>query len=95
MTDRWTEQQLQYFVRVRDGLLKTGFSPEDAEQHAIRTVQQRIAQGEPRRHSDEPTKDDLYLEAKRYNITGRSKMDKEQLERAVARHRERSGGGDR
>jgi hypothetical protein len=36
------------------------------------------------RTSDEPTKDELYEQAKRLGIEGRSKMNKAQLERAVA-----------
>jgi hypothetical protein len=36
------------------------------------------------RTSDEPTKDELYEQAKRLGIDGRSKMNKAQLERAVA-----------
>jgi hypothetical protein len=37
--------------------------------------------------SDEPTKDDLYQQAKRLNIEGRSKMNKTQLKRAIARRK--------
>lgn len=40
------------------------------------------------RHShDNPTKQDLYDEAKRVGIEGRSKMNKEQLKRALGRKR--------
>ena len=40
------------------------------------------------RHShDEPTKQDLYEQAKRVGIEGRSKMSKEQLKRALGRKR--------
>lgn len=34
-----------------------------------------------------PTKDQLYQEARRFDIDGRSQMDKEQLENAIAGHR--------
>jgi hypothetical protein len=37
--------------------------------------------------SAEPTKEQLYKQAKRLNIDGRSKMNKEQLKRAVARRK--------
>lgn len=87
MTDSWSEQQLQHFRRVRDGFIKTGFSKDVAEAHARRTVEQRRARGERPRTSEDPTKDELYLQAKRFNITGRSKMDKEELARAVAGYR--------
>jgi hypothetical protein len=43
-----------------------------------------------RRTSDEPTRDELYEEAKRLDISGRSKMNKRELARAVERAR---GGG--
>jgi Protein of unknown function (DUF2795) len=47
-----------------------------------------------RRGSDRPTREELYAEAKRLDIEGRSKMNKAELERAVtrARGRRRSGG---
>jgi hypothetical protein len=37
--------------------------------------------------SHEPTKEQLYREAKRLRVKGRSKMTKGQLKSAVARHR--------
>lgn len=94
MSETWTEQQLQQFVRVRDGFMKTGFSKDVAEAHARRTVEERLAKGEKPRRSEDPTKDELYLEAKRFNITGRSKMDKEALSRAVEQRRARSDADD-
>jgi hypothetical protein len=44
------------------------------------------------RTSDEPTKDELYVQAKRLDIPGRSKMDKTQLKRAISRRAGRSAG---
>jgi hypothetical protein len=92
MTDRWTEQQLQHFARVRAGLMKSGFARDVAEAQARRAVEARASQRPRKRHSDEPTKDELYHEAMRYNITGRSKMDKSQLANAVEGHRNRARG---
>jgi sporulation protein YlmC with PRC-barrel domain len=43
----------------------------------------------------EPTRDELYAEAKRLQIRGRSKMNKQDLARAVGRARERSGGHEK
>ena len=80
MTDRWTEQQLQHFIRVRDSMVKTGFSKDVAEAQARRAVSSRR---EPTRRSADRTKDDLYRLAMRYNIQGRSKMDTDQLRQAV------------
>jgi hypothetical protein len=93
MTDAWTEKQLLQFVRVRDGFLKTGFPRDVAEAHAHRTIEQtRRRQPKPEPDPTNPTKDELYREAMRYNITGRSKMDKEQLANAVHGHRMTSRG---
>lgn len=88
MTDTWTEQQLAQFTRIRAGFLKTGFSEADAEAHARRTIEEaRFRPRKPPPDPANPTKDQLYREAMRYNITGRSKMDKEQLANAVQGHR--------
>ena len=87
MTDRWSEQQLARFVRIREGFIKTGFSQDVAAAHARRALEQ--SRTERVRPSDpaNPTKDELYREAMRYRIAGRSKMDKEQLFAAVHAHR--------
>jgi hypothetical protein len=44
-----------------------------------------------RRGDGEPTRDELYQEAKRLDIGGRSKMNKKELARAVERHRGGAG----
>lgn len=92
MTDAWNEKQLAQFARIRDGFMKTGFSRDVAEAHAARTVRERAEQPEKPRRSAEATKDELYHEAKRYNIAGRSQMDKRQLADAVRTHRLSRGG---
>jgi Protein of unknown function (DUF2795) len=48
-----------------------------------------------RRTSDEPTKDELYEQAKRLGIEGRSKLNKGQLKAAVSRKKGRSTTGRR
>ena len=56
----------------------------------------RASQGrgmQTRRTSDEPTKVQLYQEAQRLRVDGRSKMDKRQLASAVGRKRGRDGEG--
>ena len=83
-TERWTEEDLRRFIRVRDSLVKTGFSQDVAEAQARRALAQRT---EPERRSEEATKDDLYRDAMRFRITGRSKMDKDELAKAVAEYR--------
>jgi hypothetical protein len=84
MADHWSEQQLKHFIRVRDSFVKTGFSTDVAEAQARRTVEGRR---EPSRRSVEATKDELYREAMRYNIAGRSKMDKNELAKAIDAYR--------
>jgi hypothetical protein len=44
------------------------------------------------REGDERTRDELYDEAKRLGIQGRSKMNKRELARAVDRHAGKAGG---
>lgn len=53
------------------------------------------AQTRSRRRSEGPTRAELYDQAKRLGIEGRSKMNKTQLARAVGRRRGRSSGGGR
>jgi hypothetical protein len=52
----------------------------------------RTTRSRTSRQSDEPTKEELYAQAKRLGIEGRSKMNKTQLKRAVTRARGRSTG---
>jgi Protein of unknown function (DUF2795) len=52
----------------------------------------RATRSRTRRQSDEPTKEELYAQAKRLGIEGRSKMNKTQLKRAITRARGRSTG---
>lgn len=92
MTDRWTHQQLQHFLHLRQGLMKTGFSKDVADAQARRAIETRDRKGGSQRRTEGETKDDLYQAAKRYNITGRSKMDKEQLAKAVHGHRNMQRG---
>ncbi len=95
MTDAWTPKEREQFTRIRDGFMKTGFPRDAAEAHAARTIEQsRRRAPRPKRDPENLTKDELYREAMRYNITGRSKMDKDELERAVHGYRERHSDDD-
>jgi hypothetical protein len=96
MDDAWTEQQLAQYTRIKEGLRKAGLSEHEAAANARRTIEEaRIRPGgRGRAISQEPTKDQLYREAMRYDITGRSKMDKEQLEHAVRENRRSRGEDD-
>ena len=94
MTDAWTEQQLAQFARISQGLQRAGLSAQEADAHARRTIEEaRIRPRKPPPDPDNPTKDQLYREAMRYDIAGRSKMDKDQLLHAVEGHRVANRGG--
>ena len=51
--------------------------------------------GRSRARSDGPTKEELYRQAQRFRIEGRSKMNKPELERAVERRKGMGAGGSR
>jgi plasmid stabilization system protein ParE len=89
MPRAWSDKRERQYRHIRDSYRDEGVSKDEAEERAARTVNaRREAGGETKqRSSDSPTKDELYAQAKRFNITGRSKMDKEQLENAIAGHR--------
>jgi hypothetical protein len=67
---------------------RRGSTPRTRARSARPAARRQPAKGRARsRTSDEPTKDELYQQAKRLNIQGRSKMNKTQLKRAVARRK--------
>lgn len=74
------------YEHIRDSARARGASKERAREIAARTVnKQRALSGEAR--SDSLTRDELYEEARRLDVEGRSKMNKDQLRRAIAVHR--------
>ncbi|MCW2924924.1 MAG: plasmid stabilization protein [Thermoleophilia bacterium] len=92
MPDAWTDKQERQYRHIRDGYVKSGASPEEAEERAARTINaRREAAGEAKGGDGAPSKDDLYQQARRFDIAGRSKMDKRELEDAIAGHRGGAG----
>lgn len=92
MPSEWSDKQERQYRHIRDGYVKSGASRSEAEERAARTINaRREARGETKTGDGSPSKDELYQQAKRFNITGRSKMDKEELENAVAGHRGGTG----
>ncbi|MCW2926842.1 MAG: plasmid stabilization protein [Thermoleophilia bacterium] len=88
----WSDKRERQYEHIRDGYLDDGLSETEAEERAARTVNaRRAASGEARDSSNAPTRAELYEQAKRFDITGRSKMDKETLENAIAGHRGGTG----
>jgi sporulation protein YlmC with PRC-barrel domain len=85
-----TERELaaHYGVAYSKERSKTGLAEGRRERRSSRSPRRRGS----RDRSDEPTRDELYAEAKRLGIEGRSKMNKRELARAVERRRGSSGG---
>ncbi len=95
MPKAWSEKDERQYRHVKKSEKKRGRSTRRAKEIAARTVnKERAEQGrtQARRRSasrnlDEQTKDQLYREAKKLDIHGRSKMNKGQLARAIAKAR--------
>jgi hypothetical protein len=73
------------YEHIRDSARSRGASTTRAKEIAARTVnKQRSQSGETKSRSPRGrTRDQLYAEAKRLGVKGRSSMNKEQLRRAV------------
>ena len=89
MPKAWSDKRERQYEHIKESYEDTGLSEDEAEERAARTVNaRRAASGEAKETSDDtPTKEALYEQAKRMDIEGRSKMDKEELENAIAGHR--------
>jgi hypothetical protein len=84
----WSGKRERQYEHIKDSERKRGRSLKRSKEIAARTVnKERARTGEARRSSSGRTKEQLYNEAKRMNIPGRSRMNKQQLQRAVDRHR--------
>jgi plasmid stabilization system protein ParE len=94
----WSKKRERQYEHIKEGLLERNETEATAEEIAARTVnKERARAGEARTASRSSTddissgrrggrtKEQLYNEARRRNIKGRSKMTKAQLERAVDR----------
>lgn len=88
MNSSWTDDQRRHYLRIVQGLELAGLSSDEAQEYARGTIEDmRIRPRKPDPDPNNPTKDELYREAMRYNIAGRSKMDKDELFAAVRDHR--------
>jgi hypothetical protein len=86
----WSNKRERQYDHIKGSEKKRGRSTKRAKEIAARTVnKQRSQSGETRGRSSSSnggkTKEQLYNQAKRLGISGRSKMNKQQLQRAVAR----------
>jgi hypothetical protein len=76
MPSTWTDKQERKYEHIRDSEREQGASLGRAKEIAARTVnKERARKGR--------TKEQLYNEAKRRGVKGRSSMTKAQLQRAV------------
>lgn len=88
--ESWSNKRERQYEHIKGGLKKRGRSEDTAEEIAARTVNKeraRSGEAKQRSHSGSKgrTKEQLYADAKRKGIEGRSKMNKAQLARAVGR----------
>ena len=97
MPQAWSNKRERQYEHIKESSKKRGKSTKRAKEIAARTVnKQRREKGEtksgrrsttgtgnPNRGLEERTKQELYNQAKKQNIDGRSKMTKQQLVRAL------------
>ncbi len=95
----WSRKDDRMYEHIRDSSEDRGIGKQRAEEIAARTVNkhrreegrtpERSTQGtgNPRRALEDRTRDELYNMAKDLDIEGRSKMDKEDLVRAIRKRR--------
>ena len=95
MPKSWSSKRERQYEHIKQSEKKQGRSTKRAKEIAARTVNKQRAQaGETKSSSRSKSssssnggksKAQLYAEAKRLNIEGRSRMSKQQLQRAVSR----------
>ena len=95
MPKSWSAKRERQYEHISEAERKEGRSTKRAKEIAARTVNKQRAQSGEAKSSSRGggsssrgggrTKEQLYNEAKRLGIEGRSRMNKEQLQRAVSR----------
>lgn len=86
MPTSWSDKRERQYEHVKDSAKDRGASTKRAKEIAARTVNKdRALSGETEQGPGGPTRDQLYNEAKKENIKGRSKMTKNQLAKALGR----------
>jgi plasmid stabilization system protein ParE len=98
MPEAWSNKDERKYEHIKESYKEQGVSNDEAEERAARTVnkgrreegrtkEQREGRGGRSTSGDEPIKEELYNRARELDIEGRSKMDKEELKRAIQRKR--------
>ena len=95
----WSRKDERLYEHVKESEEERGVGEERAEEIAARTVNKRRREegrtpnrttqgtGNPNESLGERTRDELYNIAREMNIEGRSRMDKEELVRAIRKNR--------
>ena len=85
----WSNKRERQYEHIKDSAKKGGASTKRAKEIAARTVnKERARTGEARQGSrGGRTKEQLYAQARRMKVPGRSTMNKAQLQRAVDRRK--------
>lgn len=88
----FSKKDERQFEHIKEGYVERGEDEKTAEEIAARTVnKERREEGRTKeqrqssRSGGEPTKKELYAQAQKLDIEGRSKMDRDELQRAVKR----------
>jgi hypothetical protein len=76
----WSTKRERQYEHIKESEKKQGRSTKRAKEIAARTVNKERART---RETKGRTKEQLYNEARRLNVPGRSQMNKAQLQRAV------------
>ncbi len=99
MPNAWSNKKERQYEHIKKSAKKRGKSPKRAKEIAARTVNKQRREegktpnkktqgtGNPTHKLEDRTKDELYNEAKKLNIDGRSKMNKGELIKAIRRKR--------
>lgn len=93
----WSKQDREMYEEIKDSYEEQGKSEDRAQEIAARTVNKHRREegrtpnettqgtGNPTNPLEERTKQELYNRAKELDVEGRSKMDKQELVRAIRR----------
>jgi plasmid stabilization system protein ParE len=99
MPSSWTDKDERQYEHVKESERRQGASTKRAKEIAARTVNKHRREsgrtpnkrtqgtGNPNRSLEDRTRDELYNEAKKRNVTGRSGMSKQELVHALQRSR--------
>lgn len=96
----WSKHDRDMYEEIKESYQERGKKEERAEEIAARTVNKHRREegrtpnrstqgtGNPNESLEERTRDELYNRAKEMEIEGRSKMNKDELVRAIRRERD-------